>query len=76
MGIYANPVTNKVYVNWERPNQKETTFFKTVNGKRLSFIGSEERKKDAEEIKEFRKKRYNRTTKIVKLGGEYLLYSH
>lgn len=75
MAIYGNPSTNKVYVNWKKPNEKKTTYYKKYNGKRLGFIGSESSLKDAKEIKDFRK-RYNKTTKIVKLGGEYLLYSH
>ena len=72
----ANPRKNEVIVNWEKKNERKTTYFKNYNGKRLSFIGTADTIKEAKEIKNFRKKRYGRITKIIKLGKEYLLYSH
>jgi len=76
MAIYANPKKNEVCVDWLKPHQKCAKYFKKVGKRRLSFIGSEDTKKDAEEIKKFRKDKYDRQTKIVKLGKAYLLYSH
>ena len=76
MATYGNPKENKVCVNWLKPNEKCTKYFKKLGKKKLSFIGTEDNKKDAEKIKKFREDKYDKKTKIVKLGGEYLLYSH
>lgn len=75
MGTYGNPRENKVCVDWLGKNEKCTKYFKKVGNKKLSFIGSQETLKEAEEIKKFRRGRYKRQTIIKKLGGEYLIYS-
>jgi len=76
MVTWANPKENRVCVNWLKPNEKCTKYFKKVGKRKLSFIGQQDTKKEALEVKKFREDRYDKKTKIVKLGGEYLLYSH
>ena len=76
MAIYGNPKENRVCVNWLKKNEKCTKYFRKFGNKKLSFIGTEDNKKDAEKIKKFREDRYDKKTKIVKFGGEYLIYSH
>jgi len=76
MATYGNPKENRVCVNWGKPNQKCTKYYKKFGKKRLSFIGQQDTKKEALKIKKFRELRYNKKTQIVKLGNEYLLYSH
>lgn len=76
MAVYGNPSENKVCVNFGKKNEKCTKYFRKFGNKRLSFIGVGDTKKDAELVKKFRERVYGKTTKIIKIGGEYLIYSH
>ena len=76
MVTWANPKGNKVCVNWLKPNEKCTKYYKKFGKKKLSFIGQQDTKKEALEVKKFRESKYDKQTQIVKLGKEYLLYSH
>jgi len=76
MVTYGNPKENRVCVNWLKPNEKCTRYRKKFNGKTLSFIGTEDSKKEALRIKKFRESKYKKKTRVIKLGKKYLLYSH
>ena len=76
MATYGNPKENKVCVNWLGKNEKCTRYFRKFKGKTLSFTGSSDTRKEAEAVKKFRKDKYDRDSLIIKLGGEYLSYSH
>lgn len=75
MATYGNPKEDKVCVNWEKENEKCTRYFEEVDKKRLSFIGTEQTKREAEGVKNFRERKYRKKTIIKELGGEFLLYS-
>jgi len=76
MVTYGNPKENKVCINWLKPNEKCTRYYKKFGKKRLSFIGEQDTKKEALKVKKFRESRYDKKTEVVKLGKTYLLYSH
>lgn len=75
MAVYGNPKEDKVCVDWLGENEKCTRYFEEVDKKKLFFIGSEQTKKEAEGIKNFRERKYRKKTIIKELGGEFLLYS-